>query len=167
MEMKIGIHMDIIFFEDFHLIYTARVAFEMSQYGEVNADPFVPGMAWGKGKWPSWQLATYILLTSAIYGSQSVEQINPASLYGIAFQYADTILNKHSYTGNTNRQKRNANPITAYLEAISMGIDPLDFVLYVPVGYGSLENVKIPNVVETDDPEKIWSAHFAAGKEIW
>ncbi|MDD1758580.1 MAG: DUF362 domain-containing protein, partial [Methanotrichaceae archaeon] len=56
------------FLENMHLVFKARVAFEMSQYGDIIEDALVPGMSWGKGMWPSWQMVTYILLTSAIYG---------------------------------------------------------------------------------------------------
>lgn len=155
------------FLEDFHLIIKARVAFEMSKYGEINADPFVPGMLWGKGMWPSWQLVTYILLTSALYGTQSPKNISLGALYGTAFQYADKVLNAGAYTGNINGQISDPNSLARYLEAISKNADLLDFTLYVPAGYGILENVKMPNVKETDDPKKIWSVHFAGGKEIW
>ncbi|MBI4814083.1 MAG: hypothetical protein HY802_07360 [Methanobacterium sp.] len=57
--------------------------------------------------------------------------------------------------------------VNKYFEAVSNGAAPLDFTLYVPEGSGSLENVKIPNVQETDDPAKIFTAHFNSGQEIW
>jgi hypothetical protein len=155
------------FLENMHLMYKARVAFEMSQYEAINADPFVPGMSWGKGMWPSWQMVTYILLTSAIYGSQSAMNINLQSLYGLAFQYADKALNAGSYTGSTDQNTIVPKSINKYFEAVSNGADHLDFMLYVPVGYGILEAVKIPNVRETEDPKKIWTAHFNNGQETW
>jgi hypothetical protein len=37
----------------------------------------------------------------------------------------------------------------------------------VPIGYGSLEKVKIPNAEETDDPKKIWTVHFNGRGEVW
>jgi hypothetical protein len=43
----------------------------------------------------------------------------------------------------------------------------LDHSFYVPTGFGSLEAVRIPNVEETDDPGKIFTAHFHGGLEVW
>jgi hypothetical protein len=45
-----------------------------------------------------------------------------------------------------------------------MGEKPLDFTLYVPIGYGRLNGAEIPNVEESSNPDKIYTAHF---KEIW
>ncbi len=60
-----------------------------------------------------------------------------------------------------------SNSINTYFEAVSAGAVPLPFTLYVPPGYGSPVAVKIPNVEETDDPEKIFTAHFNGGLEVW
>jgi uncharacterized protein (DUF362 family) len=155
------------FLEDMHLIIKARVAFDMSRYGEVNADPFVPGMSWGQGMWPSWQMVTYILLTSAVYGAQSPKYINLGSLYGTAFQYADKVLKAGAYTGSIDGQISDPSSVNKYLEAVSKGADPLDFILYVPMGYGHLEKIKIPNVEETEDPNKVFTAHFNNDQEVW
>jgi len=57
--------------------------------------------------------------------------------------------------------------INAYFEAVSKGADLLNFILYVPVGFGSLAKVKIPNVEETQDPSIIFTAQFNHGQEIW
>jgi hypothetical protein len=54
-----------------------------------------------------------------------------------------------------------------YVKAVSQGTAPLNFTLYVPPGYGSLGKVKIPNVEETADPRKIFTAHFNGGQEVW
>jgi hypothetical protein len=37
----------------------------------------------------------------------------------------------------------------------------------VPEGFGSLDSVKIPNVAETENPGKIFTAHFNQGLEVW
>jgi hypothetical protein len=155
------------FLKEDHLMYRASVAFEMSRYGDVIADPFVPGMSFGKGMWPSWQMASYILFTSVIYGAQSAKNVNLGSLYGMAFQYADKVLNAGAYTGSIDQQISDPRSVGRYFEAVSKGADLLDFKLYVPVGYGSLEKVTIPNVEETDDAKKIWTAHFIGGQAVW
>jgi hypothetical protein len=43
----------------------------------------------------------------------------------------------------------------------------LNFTLQVPVGCGSLDAVKTPDVQETADPEKILRAHFNRGQKVW
>jgi hypothetical protein len=155
------------FVKEKQLVFKTAAAFGMSQSEVVNADLFVPGMTWGKGMWPSWQTVTYIQTTGIIYGSQSAKNINLGSLYGTAFQYADKVLNGGAYTGSVDQQISDPNSLARYLEAVSKGADPLNFTLFVPVGYENLEKVKIPNVEETEDVKKIFTAHFNNGQEIW
>ncbi|MPN56287.1 hypothetical protein SDC9_203973 [bioreactor metagenome] len=146
---------------------TATQAFDMSRSENGGEDPFVHGMKWGKGMWPSWQLAAYIQLTNGIYGSQSPDSINFQSLYGAAFQYADKTRNGGAYTGSTDQLTSNPSSIKNYLQAVSDGADPINFTLYVPSGYGKLDGHRIPNVEETDDPSKVFNAHFGSGVEVW
>jgi hypothetical protein len=155
------------FGQEYALVMIATQAFEMSRSEEGGEDPFVHGMNWGKGMWPSWQLATYIQLTNGIYGSQSPENINFQSLYGAAFQYADKTINGGAYTGSTDQLTSSPDSIKNYLQAVSEGTDLLNFTLYVPAGYGSLKAQRIPNVKETADPGKIFTAHFGSGAEVW
>ncbi|WP_269851782.1 hypothetical protein [Methanosarcina horonobensis] len=153
--------------QEYALVMIATQAFDMSRSEEGGEDPFIPGMKWGKGMWPSWQLATYIQLTNGIYGSQSPDSINFQSLYGTAFQYADKTRNGGAYTGSTDQLTSNPSSIKNYLQAVSDGADPLNFTLYVPAGYGKLKAHRIPNVEETDDPRKVFTAHFGSGVEVW
>ncbi|AKB80206.1 hypothetical protein MSHOH_3723 [Methanosarcina horonobensis HB-1 = JCM 15518] len=155
------------FMQEYALVMIATQAFDMSRSEEGGEDPFIPGMKWGKGMWPSWQLATYIQLTNGIYGSQSPDSINFQSLYGTAFQYADKTRNGGAYTGSTDQLTSNPSSIKNYLQAVSDGADPLNFTLYVPAGYGKLKAHRIPNVEETDDPRKVFTAHFGSGVEVW
>ncbi|HIH74950.1 MAG TPA: DUF362 domain-containing protein [Methanosarcina sp.] len=155
------------FMQEYSLVMIATQAFDMSRSGEGGEDPFNPGMNWGKGMWPSWQLATYIQLTNSIYGSQSPEAINFQSLYGTAFQYADKTRNGGAYTGSVDQMVSHPDSIKKYLQAVSDGADPLNFTLYVPAGYGNLKAYRIPNVEETADPGKIFTAHFGGGAEVW
>jgi len=155
------------FAAEFLLEFIGEVAFGLSQAAEVRADLFVPGMSFGQGRWPSWQTAKYIVFTSAIYGSTSPGRLSLQSLYGLAFQYADKALNGGSYTGSKNSAISDPNSLPNYLKAVSQGAASLNFRLYVPVGYGSLEAVKMPNVEETEDPNKIFTAHFSGGQDVW
>jgi hypothetical protein len=195
------------FAREYVLVWIATLAFDMSRSETVSADPFVPGMTWGKGRWPSWQLATYMQFVGTLYGPDLLKSFSLQapygaafqhadkplnggsntgymlfagtidgpdlsksfslhSLYGAAFQYADKALNGGGYTGSTEVVSA-PDSISKYIEAVSQGAAPLDFTLYVPVGYGSLDTFKTPNVEETEDPEKIFTAHFNRGQEVW
>jgi len=126
----------------------------------------VPGMNRGKGMWPSWQMAANMQLITNIYGSHSPESVCLESLYGAAFQYADKTRKEGKYTGRVD-QISNPASIKDYFQAVSEGAVPLNFTLFVPAGYGSLEARRIPNVEETDDPGKVFTAHFDGGAEVW
>jgi hypothetical protein len=88
------------------------------------------------------------------------------SLYGHAFQYADKTLNQSKYTGDPDIVSA-SDAIDRYLQGVREGEEPFDFVLFVPEGFGKLEGEKVPNVVETDDPQKMFTAKFDGGQETW
>jgi hypothetical protein len=155
------------FGQEYLLEHIAEAAFHLSQKENLSSDSFVPGMTFGQGRWPSWQTATYMLFTRSIYGSNSPHSIILQSPYGMAFQYADKTLGAGAYTGSIDQTASDPASLSKYFAAVSKGAEPLDFILYVPEGYGSLEKVKIPNVQETADPGKIFTAHFNGGLEIW
>jgi len=154
------------FATEYVLIWIATLAFNMSRSEVVSPDPFVEGMTWGKGRWPSWRLAEHTLFTGNVYGSALPTTVGLQSLYGTAFQYADKALSGGAYTGSAEIIS-DPHSINKYFDAVATGAAPLDFTLYVPPGLGSLETVKIPNVEETDDPKKIFTAHFNGGLEVW
>ena len=155
------------FAREYLLEQIAETAFLLSQSEVVSQDPFVPGMTFGQGRWPSWQTAAYMLTTGFIYGSNSSDNLSLQSLYGTAFQYADKSLAQGAYTGSTDPMTSDPGSLSKYFEAVAKGSAPLDFTLYVPTGFGSLDSVKIPNVAETEDPGKIFTAHFNRGLEVW
>jgi hypothetical protein len=182
------------FAQEFWLMWIAKRAYDMSRSDVVSTDPFMPGMAWGRGNWPSWELATREFVTETIYGAQSPKNISlqslyamPSlyamaydaqlpenialqSLYGAAFQYADKTLNDGGYTGSMDPWTSKPDSIDRYLEDVRKGAKKLAFTLYVPNGYGSAESVTIPNVEETADPKEIFTAHFRKGEvevEVW
>ncbi|WPC39768.1 DUF362 domain-containing protein [Clostridium sp. JS66] len=166
------------------LVSYAATAYKISQLDTVYPDIYIKGMMYGRGMWPSWRTVIYIHTTAVIYGSQFINSISLGSLYGCAFQYADKVLNSGGYTKSTNPMAINsgtiqygdkilepvdekvsaADSIKRYFEALSKGAVPLNFTLYVPKDFGKLEGFKIPNVEETNDPEKIFTAHF---HQIW
>jgi hypothetical protein len=145
----------------------AKMAYDMSGAPDSNPDPYIPGLTWGKGNWPGWNLARWKLHTRYLYGTDSPAAVDPGALYGTAFQYADKTGNNGGYTGSTNQAVSDPHAIQRYFDAVSQGAAPLDFILYVPEGFGSLEGVQIPNVEETTDPARIFTACFNRGQEIW
>jgi hypothetical protein len=155
------------FAKEYLLMAIATGAYEMSQFETVQNDPFVPEMKWGKGMWPSWELARWTAFSTMLYGAQDYDQVNIASLYGMVFSYADKTNNSGLYTGSVDQMESDPKAVEAYFEAFSKGAKLLDFTLFVPEGFSMLAGKMIPNVEETNDPAKIFTAHFNAGKEIW
>jgi len=88
------------------------------------------------------------------------------SLYGHAFQYADKTLNQSKYTGDPGLHT-NPKAVDNYFEDIRNGAEQLDFILYVPHGFGVIKDWVIPNIRETDDPIKIFTAIFDGERESW
>jgi hypothetical protein len=152
---------------EYLLVITATLAYNLSQSESMNKDDFVPGMSWGRGKWPSWQHALRMGFMGIVYGGTSLEQAGLSSLYGDAFQYADKTLNNGGYTGNIDQMVTDPGAMAAYFKALKNGGAPLDFTLYVPEGFGNFGREKVPNVVETSDPARIFTAHFKGGREVW
>ena len=85
------------------LVEIAKQAYDMSKSETISMDPYIPGLSWGKGKWPGWQLASWKLHTRYIYGADSPAMVNFPCLYGAAFQYADKTGNNGGYTGSMNQ----------------------------------------------------------------
>lgn len=147
-------------------VVAAAAALRMSQVPMDSPDPFFPAITWGNGKWPSVPLASYLGAAVLIYGTGYPLAVDLHSLYGYAFQYADKTLNGASYTGSHGpKSKRDA--ADRYIEAVAKGARPLDYVFYVPATFGSVVGRGMPNVEETNDPQKVLTASFAGGKEIW
>jgi hypothetical protein len=145
---------------EFNLTVTTAMA--MAQAPGESADPFVPGLVWGKGKWPSIQFAEWQHICNQLYGGRFPVAFDVmTALYGIAFQYADTKFNKAA------RMSGGANILAAYHRDLEQGTHPLPFALFVPPGYGKVGSKNIPNVEETDDPKLIFTARFEGGREEW
>ena len=154
------------FLKEYVLSCVPELALQMSKVREEAGDPLFKGMRWGNGKWPSWQFAAYVSTVNTIYQTQTPEKIANNSLYGLALQYADKKYNNSNYTGGTGIYSQ-PDAASHYLLAVSNGAPPLDFIFYVPEGFGKLNNTGIPNVIETDDPQLIFTAHFNNNQEIW
>ena len=155
------------FAREITLMSIANHAYEMSKNETMNPDPFVSGMEWGQGRWPSWEFAKWAMYSSMLYGAPSPEQVSINSLYGLAFCYADKTENNGKYTGSVDQMKSDPQALHSYFLALAAGADPLSFTFYVPSGYRNLGDLNLPNVEETSDPEKILTAEFNHGKEKW
>jgi hypothetical protein len=142
------------------------LAYNMSQVEEEKSDPFFPDLVYGKGKWPSLQYATFLSRARSIFGSRFPSGVSLYSLYGHAFQYADKTLNQSKYTGDPGLDSA-PDAIDRYLQDVREGKERFDFVLFVPEGFGKLDGEKVPNVVETDDPQKMFTARFDGDRETW
>jgi hypothetical protein len=143
------------------------MAYRMSQLETENPDFFVPGMTWGKGKWPSFQTAQYIRMGISLYGPGFPLRITYPSLYGSALFYADMTQNEGRYLGAFGGQMT-AEPLINYLEEMQKdGSKPLDFVFHVPPGYEKIGGVPLPNVAATNDPARVMTVWFKGGEEIW
>ncbi len=153
------------FARDWMMVRACWVAFRMSQAAEETKDLFFPNLIWGKGKWPSLQSAQYALAATSIYGLEFPQRATLLSLYGFAFQYADKKLNGGEFTGPGPASGRES--IQGYKEATEKGTPPLDFTVFVPKGYGNLNGTRLPNMQETEDPGKVFTASFAQGRQVW
>jgi len=154
-------------FKEFGCGAASVYAYRMSRMELEAPDPVLPGLTWGKGKWPSFQLAWYIYLGMSLYGQEFPNKITPLSLYGNAFRYADLTQNEGRYGGSI-RTQPDPETVARYVSAVLSGKEkPLDFILYVPAGYDNIGGASVPNVEVTADPAKILTASFAGGKETW
>lgn len=154
-------------YKDIFLGAAIVTAYQMSQMEIEGPDPFLPGLTWGKGKWPSFSLARFVQMGMALYGGDFPYKIAFPSLYSAAFFYADHTQNQGRYAGEI-RTKPDPEALDRYISNVLSGQEELlDFTFYVPAGYDNLSGNKIPNVVVTSDPAKILTASFEGGKEIW
>lgn len=150
----------------YRLLQAIGTGLSLSRVPVESKDPFFPTMTWGNGKLPSIQFAGYIVVATAIYGRGFPTKISLPSLYGLAFQYADKTLNDGRYTGSLGPAS-DRRAVDRYIEAVAQGTKPLDFILYVPPGFGSLAGKPAPNVQETTDLGKVFTAVFNNGRERW
>ena len=154
-------------FGDFSIGIQILAAFQMSQMEFEAPDTFVEGLIWGKGKWPSLQTAQFFRMGMTIYGAGFPASPGVPSLYSAALFYADLTQNGGKYAGEY-RVAPDPQAAEKYVSDVSSGrIEPLDFTFYVPTGFDNLAGQKVPNTEATTDPEKILTASFKGGREIW
>jgi len=128
-----------------------------------NVDSLHPGMNWGNGAWPSMDFAGMLSTMMRIYGQSYPTRVSLFSLYGYAFQYADKVQANGYYTGGTGL---NSDPesLSRYLRDSESGLQKLVFKVYVPRGFGKMGETTYPNLEETSDPAKIFTAVFPGEK---
>jgi len=153
--------------KDFYLAAACSFAFTISRLDVEMPDPFLPGLVFGKGKWPSFQLARYFQAAVMLYGREFPTSIGHPSMYTSAFFYADLTQNGGEYAGKI-RNRPDADAVGRYMADLAAGkTKPLDFTLYVPAGFEALAGAPIPNVEATADPARVFTASFSGGKEVW
>jgi len=155
------------FLKEYSYGAAAVVAYRMSLMDFEAPDLFLPALTWGKGKWPSLQMAWFIYLGVTFYGDNFPYGIRVPSLYTAAFHYADMTQNGGFSTGQS-FSRPNTERVQAYISNVAAGKEkPLDFIFYVPPGYDRLGGAAVPNVESTTDAVKILTAAFNGGSEIW
>lgn len=146
---------------------TIGAALQMSQMETELPDLFVPGLTFGNGRWPSFQMAEISRIGMQLFGAGFPEKPALPSLYSSAVLYADLTQNEGRITGK-NPMDPDPAIIDKYVDDVLSGVQqPLDFTFYVPVGLESLSGNPVPNVKATDDPAKIFTVNFADGREVW
>ncbi|MCX5919450.1 MAG: DUF362 domain-containing protein [Deltaproteobacteria bacterium] len=154
-------------FKEFFYGPACVAALQITQAAMEMPDPFLPDLTFGKGKWPSFQLASYFFTATSLYGREFPNKLGFPSLYGAVLFYADLSRNGGQYAGKI-RRKPDPDGITRYVSDVAGGkVKPLDFTLYVPHGFESVNGVPVPNIEATTDPAKVYTACFSGGKEIW
>lgn len=145
----------------------ALVAYRMSQMEMEAPDFFIPGLTWGKGKWPSYQTAWFAYLGLTFYGEQFPYGIKYPSLYSAAFHYADWTQNNGRYTGSDPTRPDPGGINTYFSEVSAKNEKRLDFTFYVPPGFDLIAGNPIPNVEATAESQKVLTASFHQGREVW
>ena len=82
-------------------------------------------------------------------------------------RYADLTQNDGKYLGHIRSEPDPEGVQRYFAEALGATVAPLDFVVYVPAGYGNVGGSDVPGVEETDDSDKLFTAVFDGGKETW
>jgi hypothetical protein len=142
-------------------------AYQMSRSDMERPDPFVPGLKWGKGKWPSMPLARFIHIGMSLYGRAFPKKVAFPSPYASAWLYAELTQSGDRNTGRPGTQTY-TKAVNRYVTGTQQGdVTPLDFTFYVPEGFDGPAGNKVPNVEVTDDRARILTVRFAGGKEVW
>ena len=87
---------------------------------------------------------------------------NRLSLYGFALRYAEKEINGGKYTSLG--LPSNPEAIQDYEEDAAEGGRIMDFRVFVPKGYGNLNDTRLPNIQETEDPDRVFTASFNGGR---
>jgi hypothetical protein len=145
------------------------LAYAMSKSSQENPDPFYPGRTWGRGKWPSMRLVLQRQICARVYGASFPDRFDAImSPYGCAFRYADAACGESQYCRDQ-VAAQNEDVIGKYHQAILRGAALLPFTIYVPPGLGFQGPTQVPNVIETDDPQLMFTAVFKTpgGPKTW
>ncbi|MBU2548164.1 MAG: DUF362 domain-containing protein, partial [Proteobacteria bacterium] len=155
--------------KEYCLGFACLSAWQMSLFNEERPDPFRPGLTWGRGRWPSFQLAWFVHVGRSLYGDGFPETIGAASMFSNALFYADMVQNQGRLTIEAGREPESqAAVVNRYIAGLRDGRPPnLDFTLYVPLLYDQIGGAPLPHVEATADPARVLTVRFNAGGEVW
>jgi hypothetical protein len=154
-------------YEELGLGQECLLAMKLAELEEEMPDLFDPEMTIGQGKWPSYQTVAFGRVGLFIYGEEYPERAIFPGFYADVLYYADRTQNGGSYAGDV-KGEPDPEGVSRYIaDVLSGDTPPLDFVFYVPPGYGALASGEVPNVEETEDPKKLFTAAFRSGAEVW
>ncbi|MBW2061633.1 MAG: DUF362 domain-containing protein [Deltaproteobacteria bacterium] len=154
--------------DGFSMNVNCQVAYRLSRADNEGQDPFLPSLTWGKGRWPSFQFANYVRIGTVLYGPDFPSKVNSEQgMYSQAFRYADLTQNQGRYA-LAEAAAPGSDALQLYVVEVKNGqAKPMDFTIYVPAGYAKFNGMEVPNIEETTDPNKLLTARFQDGQEIW
>jgi hypothetical protein len=147
------------FMKNFKTATDFSLAYALSKSPKSNVDSLHPGMSWGNGAWPSMGFVGMLSMMIRIYGQSYPTHVSLYSLYGYAFQYADKVQANGYYTGSKGMSS-DPESLNKYLKDSESGSQKLKFKVYVPKGFGKMGKTTYPNLEETSDSAKVFTADF-------
>ncbi len=152
------------FMKNFKIVTDFALAYALSKSPKRFSDTINTEMSWGEGAWPSMDFVGRMSTMTRIFGQGYTSHVSLYSLYGYAFQYADKKYNNGHYTGKIT-SKSDHESLTKYLKDAVNDSKALKFKVYVPIGFGKIGQASLPNLEETSEPAKIFTAEFP--NETW
>ncbi|MHB1134980.1 MAG: DUF362 domain-containing protein [Chloroflexota bacterium] len=153
-------------FSQFTFHTACATALQMSTAASEAPDLFEPGLTWGRGKWPGFRTANFVALGRALYGPAFPTKAGLGGLLGLAFRYADAVQNAGRYCGAI-LSRPEPQAFDRYVADVrSRAVAPLAFTMFVPQGFGTVGGEQVPNVEETTEPARVFTARFGGG-ETW
>ncbi len=147
------------FMKNFKIVTDFALAHALSKSPNRTKDVTNTSMSWGNGAWPSMEFIRNLSTMTRIFGQSYPSRVSLNSLYGYAFQYADKKYNKGHYTG-ASLTESDPESLNRYLKDAAESSKVMNFKVYVPKGFSKMGKASLPNLEETSEPERIFTAEF-------